>query len=542
MIRYLFSFLFITSMWFAAIAQEKITPPTFEKNEGLILRWNNVPSLDSTVSLVTAIISTNDKVWIVYDNNNSPSVSELANQLSLFGANLSNVSFIASATENPWLGDYGPIAGYYYDNNSFNRHFADASYGNNLMPHSDFLPLTLASEFGFDYSSLPLQIDVSNLQLDGIGRAYVSDKVLTDNSQLTKEQIIEILYTNLSLNYVTILPSIAESGGERGEISRLIKFIDPESLLVTSFPENTPYYEESEALADSLSNIFNDTGRKFKVYRVQAAPVDNNQYATTMDGKIGSYTSTLVFNNKVIIPQFGKEQDTEALNLIHQIYKGYEIHSIPAAHLADLNGSLNRMAIFVPQEEIFRMRHSKITEAQQFQEEMWVNVFAQTWLGVDSIQVFYRIHPETEFTSLNSIGCCGGNSGYLSGYSATDTISYYIKAYYGNISQTLPIAAPSATYTFWFDAFAAMKNQLSQNQIEIFPNPVSDKINLKYSPDEIRLSSWGLFNSHGIRIMHSNISNTKEIEISSSVSNGIYFLVIQTEKGNQIVKRVIVQR
>lgn len=542
MIRLLLSILFAGVFSLVSLSQEKITPASFEKNEGLILRWNNIPSLDSTVSHIAALISADDKVWILYNQTSSPTPGEISTILLSFGANLSNISFISAETENPWIGDYGPIAGYYYDNAGFNRNFSDAVYENTLYPQADLLPLSLASEFGFNYSDLPLHIDASNIQLDGIGRAYISDKVLSANPSLSKNQIIQTLYTKLSLNDVIILPSIPESGGNRSEMSRLLKFIDPESLFITSFPESTPYYSQAEALADTLASIFNDYGKNFTVYKLMAAPVDNDQYAANAEGKIGSYTSMLVFNKKVLVPQYGKEQDADALGKINQIYKGYEIHSIPAGHIAALNGSLSRMAIVVPQEEIFRIRHSKITEAQQFQEEIWVNVFAQTWLGVDSIQVFYRIHPATEFTVLNSIGCCGGNSGYLSGFTAADTLSYFIKAYYGNLSQTLPLAAPSATFTFWFDAFASDSNDNEIQDMEIYPNPVSDVIQLKYNPAEYNIVSWSMFNNSGKRVMFSNSTITNELKINASVANGMYFLILQTDKGKQIVKKVVVQK
>lgn len=542
MIRFLLSTLFAGVFSLVSFSQEKITPALFEKNEGLILRWNNIQSLDSTVSHIAALVSVDEKVWILYNQASSPTPGEISTTLLSFGANLSNISFIPAETENPWIGDYGPIAGYYYDNDGFNRIFSDAVYENTLYPQADLLPLTLASEFGFNYSDLPLQIDASNIQLDGIGRAYISDKILSANPSLSKNQIIQTLYTKLSLNDVIILPSIPESGGNRSEMSRLIKFIDPESLFVTSFPESTPYYALAEALSDTLSSIFNDYGKNFTVYKLMAAPVDNDQYATTAEGKIGSYTSMLVINKKVFVPQYGKEQDADALIKINQIYKGYEIYSIPAGHIAAMNGSLSRMAIAIPQEEIFRIRHSKITEAQQFQEEIWVNVFAQTWLGVDSIQVYYRIHPETEFTVLNSMGCCGGNSGYLSGFTADDTLSYYIRAYYGDLSQTLPLAAPSATFTFWFDAFASNKSGNEIQELEIYPNPVSDVIKLKYNPAEINIASWSLFNSSGKRVMFSQKPITSELKFNDLVINGLYFLILQTDKGKQIVKKVVVQK
>lgn len=523
-------------------SQDVITTPTFEQNEGLILRWNNNPSLDSTVALVTSIVSADDKVWILYNNEVSPTISEISDILLSFGAKLSNVSFIESKAENPWLGDYGPIPGYFYDNNGYNRHFTDTYYGNNQFPEADFIPLALASEFGFHYDKLPLQLDASNIQLDGIGRAYVGDNVLTDNPLLTKTQIIQALYTKLSLNDITILPSIPNCGGTRSDISRLVKFIDPESILVTSFPESTSYYQETENLADTLSKLFNDTGRKFKIYKLLAAPIDSGKYAISNLGKIGSYTTAIVLNNKVLVPKYGKSQDEAALNLYGQIYKGYDIHAIPAIDIAKMDGSLNRMATFIPQQELFRMRHSKITEAQQFQEEIWVNVFATTWNMIDSIQIYYRIHPETEFTVINSIGCCGGNSGYLSGFTATDTISYYIKAYSGSHTQTLPLAAPSANYIFWFDAYANLPSQKAESEVTIFPNPATDKIYLKPLNESTSIVSYALFNSNGKKIQQEQSEGINYISLSTSNPDGFYLLILTTDSGKQIVKPIIIQK
>jgi agmatine deiminase len=523
-------------------AQDVVIQSEIEKQEGLMLKWNYNEPLDSVVTKVASIISGDDKVWIIYDPDHVFSSVQILAQLTSQGANPDNISFIEGVAENPWLRDYGPIAGYYSDNQGNNRHFADPQYDATQYPLADFLPLQLASEFNFNYEALPLNFEGGNLLLDGIGRGFTGDIVLSKNPGLTTNQVIQTLYTKLSLNEITILPSVPEcGGGEWSELSRLVKFIDSETVMVSQFPENLPYYQQVESIKDTLQKMYNDVGKQFKVIRLPVVPDENGEYAVTNSGIIRSYTSAIFLNNKILIPSYNHVFDTEALEIYTQEFPGYEIYQVPAQVLAAEHGSLFRLAVNIPQPELYRIRHSKRTGMQPFESEIWINSFVESWVAVDSIQLYYRVHPSTTYLVENTYGCCGGNSGFMSGFTLNDTISYYIKAYSSSHTQTLPLAAPQGVFTFWFDLFTGTEQGNKDQAFSVYPNPARDKIYFKGIETIGSGYNYQLYNITGSKVAEGDIPVTGGIRLPEYLVNGLYIIKIVTF-GKTHISKLYLQR
>ena len=521
----------------ALFAQDVIIQSEFEKNEGLLLKWNYSQSIDSAVAQIASIISSNDKIWIIYDPANPYTTAQIQAELALRGANLTNIFFTEGTAENPWLRDYGPVAGYYTDNSGNNRHFVDALYNPAQYPQADFLPLQLASDFGFNYEAMPLNFEAGNLLLDGIGRGFIGDRILSENPALNTAQVIQTLYTKLSLNEIIILPSIPEcGGGEWSELSRLMKFIDSETVLLSQFPESVPFYQQIESIADTLSKSYNDVGKPFEVIRLPVAPDETGGYAVSNSGIIRSYTSSIIFNNKVLIPSYDQPTDETALNIYRQVLPGYEIFQVPSQALASLHGSLYRLAVNIPQPSYFRLRHSKHTGMQPFESEVWINAFVESWNPVDSLMLFYRVHPSTTYMSDSTYGCCGGNSGILTGFTISDTISYYIRAYSGDYSQPLPLAAPEAVYTFWFDPYTGLKPATNEQTLTIFPNPASDLIFVKGIAQDDPEARYELIDMHGVIVDKGKIPGTSGIKVKDNLANGFYMFKVITSGKTQICK------
>jgi agmatine/peptidylarginine deiminase len=506
-------------------AQNVTTPAEFERNEGLLLKWNYEEAVDSTVARIAAIVSENDKVWMLYDPSSPTGTQVILNELLAKGANPANIQFMEGRSENPWLRDYGPVTGYQEDGNGIWRHFLDSDYDAVRFPEADFIPIQLASDFSYPYDAMPLHFEGGNLSLDGIGRGFVSDRVLSSNPGMAKTSVIQSLYTWLSLNEIIVLPSVPEcGGGEWSELSRLVKITDPETALVTSFPASLPYSHQLDLIADTLAHTFNDVGREFTILRLPAATNAGGIYPAGQDDELRSYTSSLVMNDKILIPAYGDAADETALEIYRKAFPGFRIFQIPAKELSARHGSLYRLAIPMPQPEYFRMRHAKIAGAVPFQEEIWVNTFVQSPAPADSIILYYRIHPSAEFQRVNTTGCCGGNSGLISGYTVSDTISYYVEAFGGTHSQTLPLAAPAGTYTFWFDPFTSRPDYASDETVKVYPNPNRGWVHLTSSGQNSRPEAYEVFDYQGKLVDQGRIGNDQTLALPQLLPDGLYLI------------------
>ena len=510
-------------------AQEVHVPAEFEQNEGILLKWNYSSSLDSVVIKIASVISPENKVWLLHDPENVVTIAEIQSMLTDFGANLANIIFIEGKAENPWIRDYGPLTAYQITDQGYTRHFIDSQYFPTEFPEADFLPIQLASDFDFNYDLMPLNFEGGNLLLDGIGRGFVSDRILAENPSMNIYQVIQGLYMKLNLNEIILLPSIPEcGGGEWSELSRLVKFIDPETVLVSQFPANVPYYQQVELLADTLSKTYNDVGKALQVVRLPVAPDVNGGFAADNSGEIRSYTSSLLFNNKILIPSYNSDSDSIAFNIYQQLFQGFQVIQIPSLALSALHGSLFRMAVNVPQQKFFRLRHSKHTGQIAFEPELWVNSYVNSPDPVDSIQLFYRVHPSTTYQVVNAFGCCGGNSGLITGFAIGDTISYYVQAYGGDHIQTLPIGAPVANYTFWFDLFTSINSEAKEQNITIFPNPASDILFIKGISKSETFAEYTLLNINGISVTQGSFQGDSKLNLPKNLPDGFYVIKIIT--------------
>tara|TARA_B110000114_G_scaffold180852_1_gene217336 strand:- start:32 stop:1435 length:1404 start_codon:yes stop_codon:yes gene_type:complete len=83
-------------------------------------------------------------------------------------------------------------------------------------------------------------------------------------------------------------------------------------------------------------------------------------------------------------------------------------------------------------------------------------------------------------------------------------------------------------------------NELTQNTdfgIKIYPNPTSSNLSIESNTS---INSWMLLNPFGHQLKGNTNLNAKKAELNvSGLTTGIYFLKIQLDSGNTIIKRVI---
>ena len=128
MIRTIFTLVASITLSCFVKAQDVYIQAEFEKNEGIILKWNYDPAIDSTIVRIASIISSDNKVWILYDPSHPVTRAQVESELIAGGVDPLNLVMMEGVAENPWIRDYGPVAGYYFDDAVKTRHFVDAVY------------------------------------------------------------------------------------------------------------------------------------------------------------------------------------------------------------------------------------------------------------------------------------------------------------------------------------------------------------------------------------------------------------------------------
>ncbi|HAV24971.1 MAG TPA: hypothetical protein DCX01_02220, partial [Bacteroidetes bacterium] len=117
-----------------------------------------------------------------------------------------------------------------------------------------------------------------------------------------------------------------------------------------------------------------------------------------------------------------------------------------------------------------------------------------------------------------------------------------------NISQLIFSALPTAEVTLYLDNVYFSKPESNNVKEEVFstfnvyPNPATSTLNLDIDAATATISNYSLVNVQGQVVLSNDVNNTSintSIDVSN-LSNGVYFLKLDTDKGSY-THRVIVQ-
>jgi acetyl esterase/lipase len=76
------------------------------------------------------------------------------------------------------------------------------------------------------------------------------------------------------------------------------------------------------------------------------------------------------------------------------------------------------------------------------------------------------------------------------------------------------------------------------NQIQLFPNPAADQLNIALSDQSIALTSYSVLDLTGKVVLNGNINEAKASINTGSLPSGVYMLQINTNKGNSVQRFV----
>ena len=89
------------------------------------------------------------------------------------------------------------------------------------------------------------------------------------------------------------------------------------------------------------------------------------------------------------------------------------------------------------------------------------------------------------------------------------------------------------------EAVLGVENEVEQlDRINVYPNPVSDQVFVSL-PNSIELVDYKISNLIGQVVLSNKFEDNSKINVSS-MNTGVYFLSINTDKGN-VTKKIVIQ-
>jgi agmatine/peptidylarginine deiminase len=257
-------------------------------------------------------------------------------KLRRHGVNLDNTRFITTKQHIGYYGtrDWGPYT--VIDNGTVS--LADANYhdypfsgydsGGKIDWLTDSIPLfTLTYEnaapaevaqlLHAERRELKIALTGGAVMFDGKGTLLVNQLVIDENRSMgvSFEELKRILAKSLGVRRLIVLPNYEGWGVQH--IDCLLKLLDEKRILVKQLDSNHPDYERVETIARELAKVDGPDGEPYEILRLRTP-----SYAP---GMAAPYTNSLIFNNKVFVPNLDIPGDVGALETWKKAMPDHEV-------------------------------------------------------------------------------------------------------------------------------------------------------------------------------------------------------------------------
>ncbi len=299
----------------------------YEKTDGVIFSWDSGFST-LLINLITAVTQ-EDTAYIVVSSASEQSSVET--QLNNSGVDLSKVQFYLEYLNSIWMRDYGP---WWILNETGTPEILDFIY-NRPRPDDDEFPEWLANNLNIPYYCPNLVHPGGNFIIDGHGMGFMTSLIEEENSQYSTNEIRQIFKDYANLDSIIIITPMQYDG--TGHIDMFCKLLNDTTLIIGEY-ENPgdgagQNYNILNQNAAALSNLTNLEGKPINIERIIMPPYSG--------GVSYTYTNSLIVNNLVLVPVYGFDTDSEALELYQDLMPDHNIIGVNCLDIIPSNGAIH---------------------------------------------------------------------------------------------------------------------------------------------------------------------------------------------------------
>lgn len=172
-----------------------------------------------------------------------------------------------------------------------------------------------------------INIDGGNVLLCD-GRAILSDRIFSENPDWSRDELISEL-TKLLESEVIIIP--AQHGDMTGHADGMVRFVNKDTILGNRLADEYKYWREG------MQKVIVQYGFRY---------IDVPFLTDTKDAKhpisaIGIYVNYLEVNDLIVLPVFGRDEDSQVINILKEAFPSRTIETINYNEVAQEGGLLN---------------------------------------------------------------------------------------------------------------------------------------------------------------------------------------------------------
>ena len=338
----------------------------FERMSGVLIRY--------PFGISVEIIRELSEDLIVYCLVSSAQQNSALNSMSSGNVNTNNVEFITGPTDSYWTRDYGP---WWVVDGENNMSIVDFTY-NRPRPNDNEAPLKISQSLNVPYYSVDIVHAGGNYMTDGYGISASSNLVYEENIMSNDElNNLMNLYYGIETYHV-----IADPNNTYIEhIDCWGKYLSPTKVLIREVAASHPQYSEVELVANYFSEVLNNWGEPWEVFRVWTP---NDQ----------PYTNSIIVNNKVLVPIMNSSWDDEALAVYETAMPGYEVIGLTGTW--ESTDALHCRVKGIPDLKMLQLFHKPLRDTiaplqlSGYQLELDIDDLSGAGIIEESVKVFWR--------------------------------------------------------------------------------------------------------------------------------------------------------
>ena len=489
---------------------------------------------------------------IVICNNESVVQSQLLNTYDL--PDLENITFLEAPYNSIWMRDYGPNTVYL---NGIDSLATVEWIYNRPRPLDDVVPDAIGELLDIPvYSTTEepyaLVNTGGNFTADGMGTGFASKLILDENepgnpynvTPKNEEEIDAIMQEWMGIDRYIKMETLPYDAIHH--IDMHMKLLNEETIMVGEYPAGVadgPQIEEN--LQYVLDNFDSPFGTPYKIVRIQMPP-DGGQYPDSWGADYRTYTNSVFVNGTVLVPVYEEQFDTTALRIYRENMPGYNVVGIDCNDIIESLGALHCITRAVGVHDPLRIVHQEIPDQTDNYEDYTVDAVIQHRSGITSADVYWTTDPLLGYSSVPMTLTDAATDTWTADIPNTlaDTeIFYYIEANAENgKTQVRPLVAPAGYFSFEA-AFTTSTEEavVGMTISDLVPNPAGDVTSFTLQTEEntdFRIyvtDVWG----RTVQTLFDGTLSAGTQRFAADVSRlaaGIYFVRIETEKGEAVKK------
>lgn len=175
---------------------------------------------------------------------------------------------------------------------------------------------------------------VSDINLDGgnvlicDGRAIISDRIFSENPTKDKDSLVNELSKLLECEII-IIP--AENDDFTGHADGMVRFVNRNTILGNRMADEYKYWQKG---MQKVLKIYNLT-------YIDVPFLTDIKDSKHPESAIGIYVNYLEVNDLIVVPVFGREEDSQAIEIIKKAFPNKKIETIDYNDVAKEGGLLN---------------------------------------------------------------------------------------------------------------------------------------------------------------------------------------------------------